>query len=56
MKNAFTKKHKFDDAYFHLTETTIEGQLEQAIELSVALSIKYEVYNQIVLEMTELTS
>lgn len=51
-KNAYIRNATFSDAYLDLDETTIEGQFEQAIEQSVALSVKYEAFNKLVKQMT----
>lgn len=53
MTNAYIKNTTFHDAYLELDETTINGQFEQAIEQSIALSIKYEAFNVFVKKMTQ---
>lgn len=52
--NVYEKKINFYDAYFELEETTIQGQLKEAINLSLNTSIRYLVYNKFIKQMTEI--
>ena len=52
--NVYAKHTSFSDAYLELDETTVDGQFEQAIEQSISLSIKYEVFNTFVKQMTQM--
>lgn len=54
MLNVYTKQLTFNDAYLELDETTVDGQFEQAIEQAIALSIKYDVFNTFVKQMTQI--
>lgn len=54
MENAFIKKQGFNDVYFNLEKTTVSEQFSEVIDISIAQSIRYEVYNKLVKQVTQI--